>query len=333
MRYGALILVIAALSVPAAASAETITIAPNTAGGDDNKPFGATTGLCNWVPYYAGVYKNVPPFSLKPGDVLAFDLSALNDVDIRMDIEMAPTTTNGGDVQAQPYTRVATNFQTPSNPRGNTTSGDFELGFSAEAPFSFPGNGLIIRFSNPAGAFAMDASCGGEGLRLAGDASDASGYFVKRAWGNSGQPPWQTESTLAIPAFRLQLAPPVIAAPPPADTVAPLVKLGGAKKQHVLRQHGAIVVRVRPDERARISPTATIALPKGVAKTMRVKAKATTVAAGKRKTLKLRASKRQRRSLRRAFKHRKSLKAKVVVTAKDAAGNRRPVKRTIKLVP
>jgi hypothetical protein len=321
-----------ALGLPAAASAETITIAPAAPVTGGNRPFGATTGLCNWAPYFAAVYRNVPAFSLRTGDVLGFDLNALNDVDIRVDIEMAPTTTNGGDVQAQPFTRVATNFQTPSNPRGNTTSGDFELGFRAEAPFSFPGNGLIIRLSNPAGAFAMDASCPGEGLHQAGDASDASGYFVKEAWGNSGQPPWQAESTVGIPAFRLQLAPPV-AAPPPADTLAPLVKLGGAKKQHVLRQHGAIVVRVRPGERASISATATIALPKGIAKAMRVRTKATTVAAGKRKTLKLRASKRQRRSLRRAFKHRKSLQAKVVVTAKDAAGNRRPAKRTVKLVP
>jgi hypothetical protein len=332
VRRSALLLAIVALCLPAAASAETITIAPNAPGATDNKPFGATSGLCTWTPYFAGVYKNVPPFALKPGDGLSFDLKTANDVDIHLDVELAATAGNGSDVPAGPFTRVVPTAQTPSNPRGNTTQGDFELGFSADTPFSFPGGGLIIRMSNPSSAFATDASCAGEGWSLTGDASDASAYFVKRAWGNSGQPPWQAETATAVPAFRLQLAP-VTAAPPPADTRAPLVKLGGARKQHVLRQHGAIVVRVRPDEPARISATATIALPKGIAKVLRVKTKATTVAAGKRKTLKLRASKRQRKSLRRAFRRRKSLKAKVVVTARDAAGNRRPVKRTIKLVP
>ena len=71
------------------------------------------------------IYKNVPAFQLKTGDVLAFDLLAVNNADIQLQIELAPTTTNGGDVPSLPFTTVVTNTQTPANPRGDTTLENF----------------------------------------------------------------------------------------------------------------------------------------------------------------------------------------------------------------
>jgi len=53
---------------------------------------------------------------------------------------------------ADPIERSVQDAQVPVNPGGNTVMGDYELQFTAEAPFSFPGGGLIIRFSNSGGA-------------------------------------------------------------------------------------------------------------------------------------------------------------------------------------
>ena len=105
----------------------------------------------------AWAYKNVPAFNLKAGDTVAFDLTEQNDVDIQLQIAMAPTTTNGGDVNSGPFTQIVPNTQIPANPRGNSTFGDYELTFTAQAPFNFPGGGLLIRFGNPGGAFASDS--------------------------------------------------------------------------------------------------------------------------------------------------------------------------------
>ena len=65
------------------------------------------------------VYQNVPAFNLKTGDTIAFDLGAQNNVDIQLQISMAATTVNGGDIPG-PYTTVVNNTQVPLNPRGNT---------------------------------------------------------------------------------------------------------------------------------------------------------------------------------------------------------------------
>jgi hypothetical protein len=77
----------------------------------------------------------------------------MNDADIQLEIALARTTTNGGIEEGQPFEAVVTNTQTPLNPRGDAVIGNFELRFTAEAPFSFPGGGLIIRFSNPSASY------------------------------------------------------------------------------------------------------------------------------------------------------------------------------------
>ena len=105
-----------------------VTIFPDSPAVGNCIPFG--TGDPNpdfWRPYAGFVYKDVPAFVLDPNtkDTLAFDLGAMNDADIELDIAMARATTNGGDQEAEPFVTVAHNTQTPVNPRGNTTVGDF----------------------------------------------------------------------------------------------------------------------------------------------------------------------------------------------------------------
>ncbi len=179
----------------------TVNVNPAGPNSDPNEfPF----GRADVWPQMGFVYKDIPAFDLKTGDTIAFDLGAQNNVDIQLQISMAPTTANGGDVPGA-YTTVVNNTQVPVNPRGNTVMGDYELQFTAQAPFSFPGGGLIIRFSSPGGAFAADLQ---EDATLINDAdgTDSSGFFVKRFYGDAdGLPPYSNQDTQGLAGFRLTL--------------------------------------------------------------------------------------------------------------------------------
>jgi hypothetical protein len=190
-----------------------VTIAPQTHTIGNCYPFGGGTDTdptSSWEPYMGFVYKNVPAFQLKTGDSLAFDLGAMNDVNIQLEIALAATSVNGGDVPAQPFTTVVTNTQTPANPRGDTTVGNFELSFTAQAPFSFPGGGLIIRFVNPSPSFAPDMNC--DAVLVRTTSSDPSNNFVERFFRDAdGTAPYDDGDFASIGGFRVTLAdvPPV----------------------------------------------------------------------------------------------------------------------------
>ena len=181
-----------------------VTISPVTPGVGNCFPFGAgnDTSLGDWRPYAGFVYQNIPAFNLLAGDILAFDLGDVNDTNIQLDIAMAPTTVNGGTVEASSFVQVVSNTQTPANPLGDTTIGNFELQFIAETPFSFPGGGLIIRFSNPSAAYAVDTTC--DQVLVNADSPDASGFFVQRFFRDAdGVSPWDTTSTFSIGGFQV----------------------------------------------------------------------------------------------------------------------------------
>jgi len=158
------------------------------------------------VPYAGFVYKDIPSFRLKTGDVLGFDLGVMNDADVQLQIDLAATASNGSDVPLLPFTTVVTNTQVPTNPRGDTTVGNYELRFRTQAPFTFPGGGLIIRFSNPSAGYAMDNTCTKD-LVVAADSTDPSGKFVKRFFTDAdGLPPYDNSDGLRIGGFQLTLA-------------------------------------------------------------------------------------------------------------------------------
>ena len=128
------------------------------------------------------MYRNIPPFEMKVGDRFAFDLGATNNVDIRRNVYFAranknPSAPSGSSqgIRAVAWVQVASTAQLPTNPRGNGTVGDFELEFTAEAPFSFPGGGLIVAF-DPGGI--DDPGC--EQVLIGASGSDASGLFYAR---------------------------------------------------------------------------------------------------------------------------------------------------------
>ena len=215
-------------AIGVAHGATTVNINP---AGPNSGPNEFPFGRSDVWPQMGFVYKNIPAFNLKVGDTIAFDLGAQNNVDIQLQIRMAATTVNGGDIPG-PYTTVVNNTQVPLNPTGNTVMGDYELQFTAEAPFNFRGGGLIIRFSNPGGAFATDLQQDAVLVNDA-DSTDSSGFFVKRFFNDGdGLPPYDNTGTEGIGGFRLTLldTPPTPpAGPGTGTTTLPKKK---CKKKH-----------------------------------------------------------------------------------------------------
>jgi hypothetical protein len=216
----------------APAEAATMTIAPSAPeSGTNTYPFGWT----GWTPNLLFVYKNIPAFSLRTGDTISFDLQGTNNVPIQLAIALAPTAANGGDAPATAFTQVVPSTQVPANPTGNTVGGDYELTFTSQAPFSFPGGGMVMRFSNPAGAFASDSTPSGVFVNSLGASSDPSGYFVERINQEpDGEYPWPTGPSSInfsnIAGFRMTVAdPPVV---PPAQPATAKKKCKKKKKKH-----------------------------------------------------------------------------------------------------
>lgn len=157
----------------------------------------STTTVFNCIPLginttfgFSGfIYRNVPPFTLLPGDQFAFDLGAQNNVDVRRNVYFGVANKNpapGGcgtnvvsqGIKSLGWTQVVSDSQMPLNPRGNTVKGDYELVFTAETMFQFPGGGFIIGFGgSPPGAY-KDINC--EQVMVVTSCSDASGSFYAR---------------------------------------------------------------------------------------------------------------------------------------------------------
>jgi large repetitive protein len=180
--------------------AADVEIHPASASGPSNCiPFG---GWYYPSSYSGFIYKNIPAFDLYPGDTIAFDLGAVNDVDIDISIGMAAATSNGGTTQSSAgFTTVVTN-STASSPRGNTTKGDYELAFTVDQPFSFAGGGLIIRISrDSSSSYYSDTNC--TQVLMNTSSSDSSGYFVQRFYNDTdGVAPF-SGSTSTIGGFEI----------------------------------------------------------------------------------------------------------------------------------
>jgi hypothetical protein len=153
------------------------------------------------------------------GDTIGFDLGGVNDADVQVDIALTTATSNGSDVPAAGFTTVATNTQTPANPRGDATAGDYELRFTAQAPFDFAGGGLIVRISNPSAGYATDLTCDAVAFELV-RSTDASGFFLERFARDDGVYPWTRIDDGPIIPIQLTLADP----PPSPPAANPVIK-------------------------------------------------------------------------------------------------------------
>jgi glucose/arabinose dehydrogenase len=117
---------------------------------------------------------------------------------------------------------------------------------------------------------------------------------------------------------------------PAADTTPPNLSLGRRRRQHVLRTHSIRVAAVA-NEIVTFTGTATVKVP-GKAATLRFRRATRRASAGRRVTLVLKLNKKTLRRLRRAMRHHHTRIARVTVTARDAAGNARTKRVTIRLV-
>jgi hypothetical protein len=231
-----------------AQAAQTITVEPDSPGAENAFPFGV--GADDWGPFMGFVYKNVPAFQMKSGDVLAFDLNQLNDADDQLEIALAQTTSNGNDEPSAGFTKIVSNTQVPANPRGDLADGTYELQYKAEASFDFPGGGLIIRFSNPGPELAADTVQDGV-LHNGALSSDPSDQFVERFLRDpDGAFPWTGDNvTNDIAAFRVQILD-LPATPPPTGTSPPAsTPKKKCKKKH--KKHSAGVAKKKCKKKKR----------------------------------------------------------------------------------
>jgi hypothetical protein len=116
--------------------------------------------------------------------------------------------------------------------------------------------------------------------------------------------------------------------PPPPDINAPV--LASSAHSAVVSRTGAISFFVKSDENSTGTATGTISVPK-LAKTVRFAKRTVTLTAGKRTKVTLKLSKKNAALVLKALKRHKKLKAKVTLSAKDAAGNPSTKKLSLKL--
>jgi hypothetical protein len=161
-------------------------------------------GFGNVVPFgnnvlfgFSGfIYRNVPAFSLEVGDVIAFDLRGANSVAVRRTIFFAtanknpdpcvfdPFTANAGFqgiAASSGWTQVVSETQVPANSFGDDVLGNFELRYAAQAPFAFPGGGLLVGFQgSPPATFSDDTP---DGIVAGARCTDPSGQLHARFLG------------------------------------------------------------------------------------------------------------------------------------------------------
>jgi hypothetical protein len=146
-------------------------------------PFGANDSQWGFRGF---IYKNIPAFSLPVGGKIRFDLGRQNDVDIRRNIFFGTANKNPSgtccnediEVDANGWIKVVDESQTLGTPRGNTVINDYELTYTAEAAFEFPGGGFLIGFqANPYATYTDDVC---NQVLVSANSNDASGYFYGR---------------------------------------------------------------------------------------------------------------------------------------------------------
>jgi lysophospholipase L1-like esterase len=120
-----------------------------------------------------------------------------------------------------------------------------------------------------------------------------------------------------------------IPAPPPSDTTPPTLNLSGAS-QNILRRRGVRVVASSPVEASTVTAKGTVSV-RGGSQLFTLRSVTRQIAQGAKTTLKLKLKRRAFRAIASALRAGKRARAKITVTAKDAAGNVTTKRRTIRL--
>jgi hypothetical protein len=110
------------------------------------------------------------------------------------------------------------------------------------------------------------------------------------------------------------------------DKTAPVVSLSFPRVQHIAK----LYVKVRTSENATIKATGTVSV-RTASRVYRFKPKRIILSGNSSMKVPLRLTKKNLAAVKRALRHKRRLKAKITVTATDAAGNRRTKKATLKV--
>ncbi|HEU4731995.1 MAG TPA: OmpA family protein [Kofleriaceae bacterium] len=213
-RRGALLAAVAAIAASAArpAAADVITIGRADAGkpGVSDIPFTCSVGTDNglWLPTMGFVYRNVEPFELAPGDTIAFDIEMRatdpDDLGFHPQVDIALAHASDPQLPFKPDDLPGSDFTTVVHggiaaSQGNRTRDDYDLVFTADAPFRFPGGGLIIRIQSPQGELATrtDAQC--LPVISADEAPTGANRLVGTFKLEAGEYPWAVENTSVFP--------------------------------------------------------------------------------------------------------------------------------------
>lgn len=167
-------------------------------------------GVNNVFSFTGFIYRNVPAFSLEVGDVIAFDLAGANSVETRRTIFFATANKNPaacvfnpftgqitnpqGIMASSGWTQVVSEAQIPQNAFGDAVLGNFELRYTAQAPFTFPGGGLLVGFQGSPPATFADVTPDGF-VAGAANCTDSSGLLYTRFFHH----PDQTTGALDVP--------------------------------------------------------------------------------------------------------------------------------------
>ncbi len=203
------------LVAPHRSWADVITIDDGASPGRTRVPFTCSVPGDSplWLPYMGLVYRNVEPFELVAGDTIAFDIQMqVGDPDDlgfapQLDLALAHAPDpmkpfEPADLPGSDFTTVAHDAIAASP--GNRTVEDYELSFTVDTRFSFPGGGLIIRVSDPMGVLATktDQEC------KVVITSDIQPNGMNRLVGIfqrdlDGEYPWPQESIADVPYVRI----------------------------------------------------------------------------------------------------------------------------------
>jgi OmpA-OmpF porin, OOP family len=200
----------AGLAALSPAAADVITVDDGALPEPIDIPFTCALGADNelWLPSMGFVYRNIEPFELIPGDTIAFDIQmragAPPDLGFlpQLDIALAHVSNplmpfKPDDLAGSDFTLVANDAVAAS--AGNRVVQDYELAFTVDKSFHFPGGGLIIRVTEPRGVLATRnfMSC----LRVITSDRQPSGTnrLVGTFVNEAGEYPWVVENTVASP--------------------------------------------------------------------------------------------------------------------------------------
>jgi cysteine-rich repeat protein len=199
-----------AVLAPHRSSADVITIDDGAQPGTTSIPFTCTIGSDGelWRPTMGFIYRNVEPFALSRGDTIAFDLQMrpgdpddlgfLPQLDIALAHASEPLNPfKPDDLPGSDFTIVA-HAASAASP-GNRTVRDYELAFTVDTPFRFPGGGLIIRVSNPVGILATKNSLDCLPVITSDIQPSGSNRLVGTFKVEAGEYPWLVENTANMP--------------------------------------------------------------------------------------------------------------------------------------